>query len=42
MGGTIFQVLQQDEVLGPVLVKRQADILARTEAQLSKGLAEES
>jgi len=39
--GTIFQVLQQDKVLGPVLAKRQADILARIEAQLSKGLAEE-
>ena len=40
--GTILQVLQQDEVLGPVLAKRQADILARIEAQLSESLAEEN
>lgn len=31
----IFQVLQQDEVLGPVLTSRQADILERIEVLLS-------
>ena len=32
---TIFQMLAQDEVLGPLLAERQAGILARIEAQLA-------
>ena len=37
--GTIFQALQQDEVLGPVLARRQADILARIETLLIESSA---
>jgi len=33
---TVFQVLQQDEVLGPVLAERQEAVLARIEAQLAE------
>ncbi|MQY64675.1 MAG: hypothetical protein GH143_10320 [Calditrichaeota bacterium] len=36
---TIFQALRQDEVLGPVLAERQADIMARIEARLSDNSA---
>lgn len=36
---TIFQALRQDEVLGPVLARRQADILARIEALLAENSA---
>lgn len=37
--GTISQVLQQDEVLGPVLTRRQTDILARIETLLIESSA---
>jgi len=32
---TIFQVFQHDEVLGPVLAKREEAILAQIEARLA-------
>ena len=32
---TVFQILQQDEILGPVLAKRQEALLAQIEARLA-------